>query len=449
MALALGIDLGTSKVAAVIYDSENQSVLCSASHDTFANLNKNSLRAEQDVIRILDTTSEALAALDQELLEQISVVGITGQMHGILLWKGEGDLTTPLFSWQDQRASEFEFLKNLRKKTGDSELQDGYGWVTLAWLQAHEPSTVARFDRASSIMDYFAAMLCGDRESVTEPTIAQSFGLFDLFSRGWDSERLVWGEIPESFIPKLQKSRTLRGVTSEKNRFKLKAGIPVAMPIGDNQASLVASLEDETRDISINLGTAGQLSVVLGEDASLVYPLPAGLELRPYPDGRIAAVCASLCGGKAAEWLCETLINWCRELGGGALDSREVYRKLNDLGLASIDDSSLEVESNFMGERHSPTKRGAVKNIDLNNFTIGNLYAGLVRDVVENLKEMMPDSFLAGRTRIVGSGNGIRKVPLVQKTIERVFGLPLHIKEGVEEAACGAAIHALESINSK
>jgi sedoheptulokinase len=443
----LGIDLGTSKVAAVVIDSESRELLSHASIETFAQIKGGPQRSEQDVALIFNSVREALGALGEGLLAQVRGVGITGQMHGVVLWDGDTpELCSSLITWQDQRASEFDFLKQFRQKTGDSTLQDGYGFVSLAWLLAHEPDFVAKYNRATSLMDLFSARLCGDNRAVTDPTIGQSFGLFDLFTRNWDTDRLRWGEIPSEFIPELMPSRTVRGYTAKGNPFGLPEGLPVALPIGDNQAALIASLRRPEEEISLNLGTAGQLSVVLGVNPEIVFPVPAGLELRPFPGNRIAAVCASLCGGRVAQWFCDTLIDWCRELGGGALEPRDVYRRLNELGLASLEESTIEAETTFMGERHSPTRRGALRNIDLHNFTLGNVAAALSRDVVENLKGMMPDSYLKGRRVVVGSGNGIRRVPLMQSTVERVFGLPLVMSDSVEEAACGAAIHAIDTL---
>ena len=95
--------------------------------------------------------------------------------------------------------------------------------------------------------------------------------------------------------------------------------------------------------------------------------------------------------------------------------------------------------SSFIGERYDPRRRGSIQNIDLNNFTLGNLASALIKDIVSNLAGMMPKEFLSGKKRLVGSGNGLRQLPLAQRWAETIIGLPLHLISLEEEAAIGAA----------
>ena len=48
-------------------------------------------------------------------------------------------------------------------------------------------------------------------------------------------------------------------------------------------------------------------------------------------------------------------------------------------------------------------------------------------------------------TKLVGSGNGIRKNKLMQELAEEIFGMPLAIPQYQEEAAYGAALYALSA----
>lgn len=448
MSIALGIDFGTTSVAVTLFDSEKRDSLNVVSYETGARIESNNGRAEQDIKQIFSVVQEILSSFDPELCKKISVVGIAGQMHGILFWNSRDRSRSNLISWQDQRAAEGDFLKRLRQRSGDGELQTGYGTVTLAWIQEYLPNYLSRYDRTSTIMDYFAAHLCNDDKSLTDPTNGASWGLFDVYARVWDWERIRYAGIPESFLPSVVPSRSLRGVVSFKaaKELGIPAGIPVVMPIGGNQAAMIASLKDPKRQISLTVATGGQLSVVLDQSMETVFPLPAGLEIRPYPDGRLVAVVASLCGGRAIEWLVTTLVNWCRELGGGALELNDVYLRLSEYGLKSMD-SPLEVCSSLMGERHAHMRTGAIRGINLQNFSLGNLSSALSLDIIQNLKSMMPEKFLQGRDSIVGSGNAVRRIPLIQRSIEQVFGLPLELSQTVEESACGAAIHALDTLN--
>jgi sedoheptulokinase len=117
-----------------------------------------------------------------------------------------------------------------------------------------------------------------------------------------------------------------------------------------------------------------------------------------------------------------------------------MFAKLNALGLAAEED--LVVQPHFLGERHAPHLRGSIEGLDLKNFRLGNVARGLAQGILVNLRQMLPAWALAGRERIVGSGNALRRNPLLQRMAAETFGLPLALTEGREEAALGAAILA-------
>jgi sugar (pentulose or hexulose) kinase len=55
---------------------------------------------------------------------------------------------------------------------------------------------------------------------------------------------------------------------------------------------------------------------------------------------------------------------------------------------------------------------------------------------------MLRAEMLSGKTRLVGSGNALRRSALLRAMAEQTFGLPLSVPEGREEAARGAALGA-------
>jgi sedoheptulokinase len=100
------------------------------------------------------------------------------------------------------------------------------------------------------------------------------------------------------------------------------------------------------------------------------------------------------------------------------------------------------IEPSFAGERHCPAKRGVIHSLSLNNFSLGQLARGLARGIVQNLHSMLPADVLQGRDALVGSGNALRRNPLLQAMAQEVFGLELKLSAGIEEAAVGAALNA-------
>ena len=81
---ALGIDIGTGKIAAVILDASG-SVLAVASRPHQAAISAPPGHFEQDPQKLYSVAREVVRELPEPLRKQVRSVGLTGQMHGVLL----------------------------------------------------------------------------------------------------------------------------------------------------------------------------------------------------------------------------------------------------------------------------------------------------------------------------------------------------------------------------
>ena len=151
-------------------------------------------------------------------------------------------------------------------------------------------------------------------------------------------------------------------------------------------------------------------------------------------------VAAPLCGGAAWRWLADNVGSWLRALALPCPEPDRLFAKISELGLAAPD--ALTVRPHFLGERHDTSLRGSIEGIDLTNFGLGQLARGLAQGILVNCRDMLPAWVLEGRCRLVGSGNALRRTPLLQRMAQEVFRLPLVLAEAKEEAATGAALNA-------
>ena len=439
----LGIDIGSSKAAAAANDGAGATQASAARpYPTEAVLPRR--RHEQECALLIEHAWAAVRALPEQVRGEVRGIGVTGQMHGVVCCDGEARPTGPLITWQDRRALEEEgFLGGLREATGH-RLAPGFGSVSLAWLVAHEalpPGTC----QAGTVMDMAVAWLCGSGRLAMDATNAASWGLFDLRRGEWDWRGVETARIPRSLMPPVAECGATAGLLDAERAalLGLPAGIPVIAAVGDNQASMLATLCEPERELALTLGSGGQLSAVVRRDEA--FPWPAGgdaWELRPFPDGRLAVVAASPAGGSAWRWLAEAARNALNDLGCGALPEEEIFSKLNGLGLEAEGRGGLSIAPHFLGERPAPELRGAITGIDLRNFRLGPLARALAWSIVENLNSMLPAFARAGRTSVAASGNGLRRNPLLRGAAEEVLGLPLRLAEACEEAAVGAALLA-------
>ncbi len=437
--LFLGIDVGTTKIAAVVADGEGR-IEAAVSRTHGVGVPTQEGRAEQDAGVLLDKTWAVVRELPDALRQRVRGIGVTGQMHGVVLLDAGHTPVTPLVTWQDGRCLEDEtFLDALYETTGH-RLHTGYGLATLAWMQRHHQRP-AEAVAASTIQDLVVAHLCSLPRPVTDPSDAASWGLFDLQRSSWDAAALDASGLPVSILPAIRPFGSVAGGIDHERaaQLGLSPGLPVHVAIGDLHASLLATLRDPEDDIALTLGTGGQATVITADpiDAGALRPT---CKYWPYPGGRFAIVAASLSGGAAWAWLVDSMRSWLDDQNVEGLSREELFDQINTLGLDAS--SELVVHSHFLGERHDPSLRGSIDGLTLSNFSVGALARGLARSIVLNLRNMLPPEALEHRKRLVGSGNALRRAPLLQQMAEEVFGLPLTLVDGREEAATGAALLA-------
>ncbi len=443
----LGIDIGTSKVAAVIVDRGGV-LLAAASEPHHADLPAPDGRSEQDAESMLGAAWRLVRGLPAELRARVAGVGATGQMHGFAFVDRAGRAASPLYTWQDQRCERTPgFLSDLQARTG-CRLSTGFAPATMAWLLAHAAEAAAAAAAACTICDLAVQRLCGLPLPVTDTTHAASWGLFDRSRLGWDEAAIAASGIPRRFFPEVLACGSRAGslAPGPSRDLGLAAGIPVAAGIGDNQASLVAALREPRTQLLLSLGTGGQLSAVLPADARLDFAAASrSFEYRPYLGGLYAAVAASLAAGSAWKWLADLSASWMRDLGGAPPAETEIYKQLNTLGEQARQTGAggeLFVHPSFLAERHDPSLRGRIEGIAAANMGFGAMAWALAQGIVRNLRDMMPAWTLQGRAAVVGTGNALRRNPLLQTAARSVFGLPLIVPESREEAAVGAALVA-------
>ncbi|NMC63911.1 MAG: hypothetical protein GYA55_12175, partial [SAR324 cluster bacterium] len=176
MSLCLGLDLGTTKIAAALVDVSTRNMLAATSCLSMAELNLGNGKSEQNVERILNWVDKCVVEIPVDLRKQVAAIGITGQMHGVLLWNPGDPKTSSLITWQDQRCNFSGFIGELQEVTGDHSIKSGYACASLAWLAKHNPTLLGDYSCCSTIQDYLLSLLCELSYSVTDYSDAASWG---------------------------------------------------------------------------------------------------------------------------------------------------------------------------------------------------------------------------------------------------------------------------------
>ena len=446
----VGIDIGTTKVAVVVIDPLKQKILRTVSQDTRSAVAlKDPALKEQAVEKIEHTLKQCIHKAFNGLSCGVASLGITGQMHGIIGIDSGGRARTNCVTWQDARGllrdeEGRSLLDEMKQRAGARPIAPGYGIVTLYWWVKEK--TARRFSRIVTIPDYFGMRITGRKTPAIDHTMAESLGCFDIFSGRFDTGYISALGIPEDFFPEVFAPTTVSGTVKEKNPFGIPGGegIPVALSIGDNQASYLGSVKEFSHTIVVNVGTASQVTYARDED-SWRRGVPAHVDgydvtLRPFVEGRAIVAGSSLAGGVSYRALRDFFARAGKDLFG--IDPPEdFWDRMNSLALRADSDERLTVVPLFSGKRSAPDARGRIEGISMKNFAPSNVIYGTLEGVVRILREMVAPSVLTSADTVVGCGNGLRKNPALRKAASRVFENDIRIPLHEEEAAVGAALN--------
>lgn len=429
---ALGLDIGTTTISAVVVEMTDRKIerTCTIKNESFIRT-----ESEWEKIQNPDIILQKVLKLSDEILEEyldIHVIGLTGQMHGIVCLDENGKHISPLYTWQDGRGNEVcsdgKSICEMLEKEFNVKASSGYGLVTHLYncRQGLVPDGTVKI---CTIMDYLGMRLTGRKTPLMHSSNAASLGLYDVKKGVFLTDVLEKAGADAGVLPEVTQSFTCIGTYRD---------IPVSVAIGDNQASFLGSVEDAPASILVNMGTGGQISVLSGE-----YFEAKGIEARPFAGDYYLLAGSSLCGGRAYAVLERFFRSYAEALGVKDADHYGVMGKLLEQNTAA---EKLKVNTAFSGTREKPGKRGSIKNIGTENFTPEALVKGVLEGMAAELHKMygkIEKGLHLSKSRIIASGNGIRKNLYLQEIMSEKFGMKLQMAEHEEEAAYGAAVSGM------
>ena len=427
----LGIDIGTSSICGVVYHTSSKKIRSITRENGAGIVSSNTWEKAQDAEAIVRIVRSLIDELEKDGTH-VRGIGLSGQMHGVLYMDKEGKALSPLYTWQDMRGGlpykeRWSYASYLSEATGLA-LSSGFGLVTHFYnlVNGLVPEGATKI---GTIMDYVAMRLTGREAPLMDASNAASLGFFDKRRSCFDEGALERVGIDTSILPELGDTASLVGYYQR---------IPVYTAIGDNQASFLGSVRSFERSIHVTVGTSSQLSVY--SDTYIEVP---SLETRPLPGGGYILVGAALCGGCAFSMLKNFFQDLVRMCSGTGMSDTELYAIMSSVPYKKEASEDIRVDTLFDGTRSHPELRGRITNISRYNWTPENLVLGFLRGMSRELFDfyrLLPPSIRAGKDLLIGSGNGIRKNPLLREILEEYFRVPLRVSKCQEEAALGACL---------
>ncbi len=425
---AVGLDIGTTTICAVVLDEESGELLQSITRPNDTALAGKPYERLQNPAAILACCETILADITARFAP-VSCIGITGQMHGITYLNREGVSVSPLYTWQDESANELGegAVSYAQRLSGLTAYPMASGFGAASYYTHHTLRRVPE-DAVSfcTIHDYVAMRLCGRKTPLVHASDAASFGLFQNMTMRFDEKAIRQAGLDSAFFPEVTADFALAGSYQS---------IPVTVAIGDNQASFLGSVSDMNETLLVNVGTGSQISFATANTAPF-----AQTELRPCVDGLFLRVGCSLCGGRAFAALEQFLRKTAEFSCGRPFES--AYPAIDSyLAQSERPANCMRVTTTFSGTRANPQERGKIENLGLENFTPQHLIWGILQGIVSELALLYP----AGENHriLVGSGNGLRKNEALRRLFSAQFGKDLKMPRHTEEAAVGAALFGM------
>jgi len=276
----LGIDVGTGGSRALLVD-ERGGVRAgyTALHEDMQMARPQ--WAEQRPQNWWDAVVEAIrGVLAQSGVSGVNVkgIGLSGQMHGLVILDEAHQVIRPSLIWCDQRSqAQVDFVnakigrENVLRYTANPVLT-GFTLPKLLWVRDNEPANFARVRQMLLPKDYVRFRLTG--EFATEVSDASGTSVFDVVKRRWSYEMMDGLGLDRAILPRCYESSEVTGaITAEVAALTgLKAGTPVVGGGGDQAESAVGNGIVEVGIVSCTLGTSG---VVFAHMEKVAYD-PAG-----------------------------------------------------------------------------------------------------------------------------------------------------------------------------
>jgi xylulokinase len=403
----IGLDVGTSGVKGIAIDEDGGVV--AVAEEPYPLSTPQPGWAEQDPDDWWRASQAVLSRLPD------GPVGLSGQMHGLVVLDEADRVLRPAILWNDQRTgaecAEIERrvgLERLIELTGNRALT-GFTAPKLLWLRRHEQETYGRIRRILLPKDYVRLRLTG--EHAIDVTDASGTLLFDVANRRWSAEVCEALEIPVEWLPAAHESTVIAGA-------------------GDQAAAA----------LGVGIASPGPVSVVLGTSGVVFSALPS---YEPDAQARVHTFCHAVPGTWHAMGVMLSAAGsaaWLRRALGAPFAELDA-----EAGRWEPGTEGLLFAPYLAGERTpypDPDARGAFTGLSLRHDR-GALWRAMLEGVAFGLRDSLEILRERGARPEVGrvSGGGARSDVWLQ-IVASALQLPLERMETDEGSAFGAALLA-------
>lgn len=445
---SLGIEFGSTRIKAVLVNEQNTAV-ASGAHD-WENRLENGIWTYTlgDIREGLQDCYAKLAADVKEKygvpLKRLGAVGISGMMHGYMVFDKAGNLLAPFRTWRN----------NIAEKAAD-ELTEILGYhIPARWSAAHLYQAVKAGEKHVKDVDFLATLAVYVHYLLTGKKVVgvgEASGMFpiDSASCAYDGAMLakfdaLAQDMPwrlADILPRVLRAGEAAGaLTAEGARLldpsgALRPGVPLCPPEGDAGTGMAATDSVAPRTGNVSAGTSVFAMLVLEKPLSKVYP---EIDMVTTPAGApVAMVHCNTCTSDLDAWV--KLLGEMAAAAGAPLAKPALYDLFYEKALEGEADCGGLVSYNYYsGEPVTGLAEGRplmVRRPDA-RLTLANLARVQLYAAMATLKLGMDILFAGEGVRLdtlLGHG-GLFKTPVVgQRLLAGALGVPVAVMETAGE----------------
>ncbi len=418
--MLLGLDLGTGSVKALLLAADG-----SVRGEASAAYPVNSPRsgwAESDPGDWWAATVEVAKKAVGGRGGEVAAIGLSGQMHGVVLSDGDGNPLRPAVLWADARSGDelpaYRGLDTKLRRGLANPPAVGMAGPSLLWLRGHEPDAYKTAALALQPKDWLRLRLTG--EAAAEPSDASATLLYDVLADDWAYGAVEALGLRADLLAPLAPSGGTAGelAKSAAEEMGLRDGLPVAAGAADTAAAMLGVGLLEPGPVQLTVGTGAQIFAAKRE---------------PEPDLRgrthlYRAAAPGLWYSMAAIQNAGLALEWARKLLGASWE--DVYEEAFAVPPGAGGVLFLPYLSGERTPRFDPAARGAWTGLGLDH-TRGHLLRAALEGVAFALREGLEALEEAGtpapELRLAGGGSGGEAGEPWRQLLADVLGRPLQM----------------------
>ena len=428
MEYLLGIDIGTSGTKTVLFDRDANPITAKTfEYPLYQEQNGWAEQEPEDWWNAVVQGVQAVLQASGVDVADIKGIGLSGQMHGLVILDSEDNVIRPAILWNDGRTTkETNYLNNVIGKDKLSQYTAniafaGFTAPKILWVKENEPENFKKIAKIMLPKDYIAYKMTGVHSC--DYSDASGMLLMDVKNKCWSKEMMEICDVKEEQLPKLYESFEVTGNLTESAAAELglTTNCKIAAGAGDNAAAAVGTGTVGDGGCNISLGTSGTIFISSKEFGVDKFN---ALHSFAHADGNYHLMGCMLSAASCNKWWMDEII--------GTKDYPAEQKPITD---DKLGENNVYYLPYLMGER-SPHNNPDARALFI-GMSMDTTRADMTQAVLEGVAFAIRDSFEVARdlginiteTKICGGG---AKSPLWRKIVANVLNIKVNIIESEE-----------------